>query len=289
MGVSVVIAARNEFWLNRTLADIYQKFEGNFEVVVVLDGPTQYPVNHIYPNLYVYENASPVGIRPSINEAIRRSQYDYILKTDAHCMFCEEFDTLLTGACDKESVMVARRYTLDTAGFWEKRPRAVDYYYLSCPWTHPHSMMMQSCPWITRTEQRESARTDELMCFQGSMWFMHKDHWNWLGGLTENLSYAEHHEISMKTWLGGRRVLINKNAWYAHPRKNVTGYRMELDEVYHDHEISARYWMSQPGFTDLINRFWPLPTENNRHRIEKYYWPENWRMQYDVIRNSVQV
>ncbi len=282
MGVSVIIPARNELWLNRTLSEIYQKFRGVFEVIVVLDGPTTYPVNRLYPDLYVVENPEPEGIRPAINKAVSMSHYDYLLKVDAHCKFCEGFDTILRYDCDDESVVVARRYSLDV-DTWERCGRIVDYYYLSCPWTHPHSMMMQSCPWIARTESQDDIRRDDLMCFQGSMWFMSRQHWDWLGGFQENLSYAEHHEISMKTWLGGRRVLINKDAWYAHPRKSVSGYRMNMDQVYHDHEISARRWISMPEFPRLIDKFWPLPTEHNRHRIEKYYWPENWRTYYGAI------
>jgi len=111
---------------------------------------------------------------------------------------------------------------------------------------------------------------------------MSREHWDWLGGLEIGQEiYAEHHEISMKTWLGGRRVVNNKNAWYAHPAKSVKGYHMSLRQVYKDHDHSARYWVMQPGFESLIDKFWPLPTEHNRHHTEKYYWPEDWKKYYD--------
>jgi len=83
-------------------------------------------------------------------------------------------------------------------------------------------MMMQSCPWISRTDERMDIPIDDLMCFQGSMWFMSRKHWDWLGGLATDMTFAEHHEISMKTWLGGGRVVINKNIWYAHREKRRT-------------------------------------------------------------------
>ena len=140
--------------------------------------------------------------------------------------------------------------------------------------------MMQSCPWISKSND---LIIDDLMCFQGSMWFMSRKHWDWLGGLEEHLTYAEHHELSMKTWLGGHRVVVNKDVWYAHPRHFKRGWHLDIGHVYRDHDRSARYWTENKwpervhDFDWLVEKFWPLPTEHNRHRTEKYYWPEDWR------------
>ncbi len=287
MSVSIIIPSRNEKYLSKTIDDIYSKATEDIEVIVVLDGPTQYPVTS-YSDVKVIDNPEPIGIRPSINQAVKASTGDYILKVDAHCMFGWEFDKKLREDCDDNWITVARRYTLDLDR-WERCPRAVDYYYLSCPWTHPKRYMMQSCPWISRTEERMNTNPiDDLMCFQGSLWFMSKKHWDWLGGLTVGKEvYAEHHELSMKTWLGGGRVVINKNVWYSHPKKPVSGYHMSMRQVYEDHYTSAMYWIHNEwegqvhDYDWLIDKFWPLPTEHNRHRIEKYFWPEDWKKYYD--------
>jgi glycosyltransferase involved in cell wall biosynthesis len=264
--ISVVIPCRGDIWLHKTIDGICESFAGNYpyEIVVVQD-----------------EN-----IRPAINQAIENSHGDYIIKTDSHCKFCPDFDTIMMDNYVEDTVMVARRYTLDLET-WERSPRIVDYYYLSCPWTHPKGMMMQSCPWISKTEANMNTPIDDLMCFQGSMWMMSRKHWNWLGGLeTDDMVYAEHHEISMKTWLGGKRVLINKNAWYAHPAKINRSYHMSMRQVYKDHDYSARYWTDNRwerqvhNFDWLIDKFWPLPTKNSRHRTEKYYWEEDWKSRY---------
>jgi len=129
------------------------------------------------------------------------------------------------------------------------------------------------------------------------MWFMSRKHWDHLGGLEIGKEiYAEHHELSMKTWLGGGRVIINKNTWYAHPKESVRGYHMSMRQVFKDHDHSARYWLGNVwrdrvhDFEWLIDKFWPLPTEHNRHKIEKYYWPEDWKDYYDrVMRNRLQI
>lgn len=286
MSTSVIIPSRNEAHLNRTLDSIYAKFVGDFEVIVYLDGESEFPVNCTHPNMSVIESTNPVGVRKAINDAVAFSQGDYILKLDAHCGVGENFDQILHDSCEDNWVMVARRYTLDT-NTWKKYSRNVDYYYLSCPWTNRRAFMMQSCPWIGKTGERSNIPIDDLMAFQGSMWFMSRNHWDWLGGLElGNEDYAEHHEISMKTWLGGGRVVINKRAWYAHPRTNSRGYHMSINQVYRDHELSARKWTGNQwggrihDFDWLIDKFWPLPMENTRHRIERYYWPEDWKKYY---------
>lgn len=286
--ISVLIPSRNEKYLNRTIDDIYRQFRGKFEVIVVLDGYTDYPVSRFYSNLHIIENEKPLGIRTSINQAVANSKGNCLLKVDAHVGFDEGFDVKLRMDCEEDQVMVARRYTLDLDS-WKKYSRNVDYFYLSCPWTHKHSFMMQSCPWISYTEAHMDKPIDDLMCFQGSMWMMSRNHWDWIGGLTTDMEYAEHHEISMKTWLGGRKVVINKNTWYAHPSKNTGGYHMSINTVYRDHDRSARYWTENRwngrvhDFEWLINKFWPLPFENTRHKTEKYYWPEEWRTYCNVV------
>lgn len=284
--ISVIIIARNERLLSNTIRDIFQKFTGKFEVIVVLDGASEYPISldKYYPNLYVINKDVSEGVRPAINDAIYSSSGDFILKTDAHCSFCKDFDTIMESNCDSNWVSVASRYTLNIQD-WTFEPRRVDYFYLSCPWNNPDHFMMQSCPWISKSSNCD---IDDLMSFQGSMWFMSRKHWEWLGCLNMGgEKYAEHHEISMKTWLGGGRVVINKNGTYAHPKESVRGYHMSMSQVYADHDHSARFWTENKwnrrvhDFDWLVDKFWPLPTADNHHRLEKYVWPEDWRKYYD--------
>lgn len=280
--ISVIITARNEPYLAMTIRSVQDATNIPIEFIAVLDGETDYSLPN-YSNLTIIKNVNPMGIRVSLNQAVAASKGTHLLKLDGHCLVADGFvETLLRHYQDK-SVMVARRFTLDLMDF-QPKPRAVDYYYLSCPWTYPRGFpMMQSCPWIGYEREED---IDDLMCFQGSMWFMSKEHWNWLGGFETDLIYAEHHEISFKTWLGGRRVTTNKKTWYAHPSRSISGYRMDMNEVYRSHEQSARYWTGNQwpaqvyDFDWLIEKFWPLPTEDNHHRLEKYVWPLDWRKYY---------
>lgn len=285
--VSVLVPARNEKYLSKTINDIYTNAIGDIEVIIVLDGETQYPIPEHRPNLKIIKNKEPIGLTASIDKAASASEGDYLIKTDSHCRFGEGFNAKLLKNIEENWVVVPRRWTLDLET-WQIHPRMVDYFYLSCPWTHPQ-FMMQSCTWISKTEQKQDTLIDDMMCFQGSMWMMSKKHWKNLR-IFESIgdSYAEHHEISMRTWLGGGRVVINKNAWYAHPKRyDERGYRMSINKIYRDHKRSATFWINNEwkdrvhDFDWLIDKFWPLPLEHTRHRLEKYFWETDWRKYYD--------
>ena len=287
--ISIIILARNEKYLTKTVEGIYSNAEGDFETIIVLDGETDYPIPDHYPDLTIIENPEPIGIVPSLEKAVAASEGEYLIKLDSHCAVDEGFDVKLRNDYEDNWVVVPRRYTLDLST-WEKYPRIVDYFYLSCPWTHP-KFMMQSCPWISGAGEKSDILIDDLMAFQGSMWFMSRKHWDRLGIFNAiGDSYAEHHEISMRTWLGGGRVVINKNTWYAHPARNDDrGYQMSFNKVFRDHKRSALYWTGNKwadrihDYDWLIDKFWPLPTERKKHRLEKYFWPEDWRNYYDRI------
>ena len=102
--VSVLIPARNEIFLQKTIQDILAKAKGDIEVVVVLDGywPTETKREHwSTPPIiddkrvkYVHRG-TPRGMRDGINSAASLSTGEYLLKSDAHCMFDEGFDEKL--------------------------------------------------------------------------------------------------------------------------------------------------------------------------------------------------
>jgi hypothetical protein len=145
---------------------------------------------------------------------------------------------------------------------------------------------------------------DETMTFGGSVWFMTKEHFqNRLhemsseGYGTFNL---EQHELGLKTWLGGGRVMVNKHTWYAHYGAD---YHLRPYHTNEDREISiartleagvwsTTYWWTNQwkdrihDFDWLVNHFWPLPTGLHRTNRERAVWPEDWRTFYESINNN---
>lgn len=134
---------------------------------------------------------------------------------------------------------------------------------------------------------------DETMSMHGSMWFMPANYYrNNLQGLDTNINTSnsgDGEEIILKTWLGGGKVMVNKNTWYAH-LQDVTATDRLWPDKFRDSEDSCRklaeYWTDNEwngqiySFDWLIDRFWPLPTQSYHHRRDRYLWPENWKELY---------
>jgi len=280
---SVIIPSRNEKLLERTIDDIFAKAAGEVEVIAVLDDKTDYPLPE-RPGLTFIRRDRPLGIRPSINEAVSIATGKYLFKVDAHCAFAPRFDEALKN-CDENWMVVPRLYTLIHETWSPKLDTAIDYYYLSCPWNHPKYFQMQSCFWATKTREKPEPFIDEIMAFQGSAWFMPVSFWHrYIHELDTSFGeYCEHQEISLKAWLGGGQVMVNKNTWYAHDhRTNRTrGYHRAISLFHKSHIAVARYftenlWQHQiHKFDWLIEKFWPLPTKETENEL--FYWPENWR------------
>ena len=280
--VSVVIPSRNEKLLAKTVDDIFAKATGEIEVIVILDGPTSYPLPAERPSLKFIRKAKPEGLRIADNDGARVATGKYLLKTDAHCMFGEGFDEILKTDMESDWVAVPRRFSLNP-DLWLPKPHpGVDYFYLGCPWTDP-LFLMRNRHWKSKASHSRHIPIDDQMTIHGSMWFTTLDHFrNRIGGLDEERfgSFAgEPQEIVLKTWLGGGRVIINKNTWYAHlhsAMQRPRGYRLTKAEMLDGYIASAHYrtenkWEDRiHDFDWLIEKFWPVPS-----------WPKNWREYYE--------
>lgn len=284
--VTVIIPSRNERFLPQTVGDVLAKARGEIEVIVVLEGywPSD-PENPLPedPRLTILHRPLARGLRAAVNDSAAIARGEYLLKTDAHCLFSEGYDLALTAQCEKDWVVIPRRYSLDAEAWVERHDKApVDYEYLDCPYINPGGFQWSGVVWRERARERAHLLLDENMTFQGSCYFMHRDQfWKRLGGLSEE-GYGtfaqEPQEISNKTWLGGGRVMTNKTVWYAHLHKGKTygrGYSMSQGELARGKEYSAHYWLENQwagrvhDIDWLVERFSPIPG-----------WPGDWKQEY---------
>jgi glycosyltransferase involved in cell wall biosynthesis len=278
--VSVIVPARNEMLLTRTVNDIFYKAVGDIEVIVVLDGPTRYEIPKERKGLRFIRKPKPEGLLPGINDAVGIAKGRYLMKIDAHSAICDGFDGIFKEDCEDDWLVVGRRFTLDIKTFRKKPGSMVDYFYVGCPWTNRDRFIMKNRHWKSRMRKRKDIMIDEQMTIHGSIWFTTVEHFKERIGnfKTEFGSFVgEPHPLVFKTWLGGGKVMINKKVWYAHA-DTVRGetYLLKRGETFRDRESSARYWTSNRwggrkyDFDWLIDRFWPLPN-----------WPKNWRELYE--------
>jgi glycosyltransferase involved in cell wall biosynthesis len=300
--VSIVIPARNERFLTKTVADVLTKAAGEVECVVVLEGwdhatgwagkddwagltPADWTTLQAkHPNLHTIYHAEPRGMRGAINEAVASAVSrgaKYLLKLDAHCLVDEGYDEKLKAHCEPNWVVVPRRHRLDAEN-WKiddggKPP--IDAHYLSFP-DDPNDFGgpgLNGKVWMERARERAHIEIDEEMSSQGSGWFMHADYFNELE-LMDEASYGpfwnEFQELGLKCWLSGGQVMVNKKTWYAHlhkGRKYGRGYHLNESWLKQGRNHTMKWlfneaWTKQTlPFSTLIERFWPVPT-----------WPEGW-------------
>lgn len=280
--VSVIIPARNELFLPQTIDDLIKKAAGDVEVIAVLDGYWPDPQLPDYPNLHIIHRAKPMGMRAGINAAAAIAKGEYLLKTDAHCLFGQGYDEILQKDCDDNWIVIPRRYSLD-AEKWECAPKEmIDYEHLFYPYTpgHEHEPGLHARPWLQRGRERREVLLDEDMSFQGSCWFMKAEHFHRrIGGMDERgyeTFMGEPQEIGFKTQLGpwNGKIMRNKATFYAHLHKGKTYgrmYSMSQSERARGNAYSFDYWW---------NNRWPERVHDLDWLIDRFSppgWPEDWK------------
>jgi glycosyltransferase involved in cell wall biosynthesis len=223
--ITAIIPARNEPYLKKTIENLLSQAVGEIEVRVVLDG--YWPDQFVEDKRVTYIHYSePRGMRNAINACVATAQGEFILKTDAHCIFSKGFDKELSGYIKDNWIVIPRRYALDVKN-WQIEKRTDNKYPID---VMKLSDELQGIP----TTERKDNGFIETESFQGSCWFMHKDYFNKLGLMDEKKYggfWQEAQEMAMKCKKDGGKVMRNTKAWYAHWHKtDGRGYALQEDK-----------------------------------------------------------
>jgi glycosyltransferase involved in cell wall biosynthesis len=288
--VSVIIPARDCPFLKPTVEDIFAKAKGDIEVIVMLDGCWPDPSLKTHKNLVLVHTGTVKGMRTNINAAARIAKGKYIMKSDDHCMFGEGFDEILKADCKPGWLAIPSRYSLDPEK-WERTRGPVDYLTLTYPFVDDdlygkgfHGKKWRGERGITGgywhpEKTRKDILIDDIITFQGSSWFMHKDKFLDIEGFDDKkyTFFQEAQELGFKVWLSGGRVVRNKKTWYAHLHKGKkygSSFGLSKKGKYRDEDISVDFWMNNRwhkqtrNFKWLIDKFWPIDG-----------WPKDWESQ----------
>ena len=221
--LSIIIPARNEIFLQKTIDDLLIKATGDIEIIVILDG--YWPITTLKdnPKLKIIHRGKSMGMRSCINSGVAISSGEYLMKLDAHCMVDKGFDEKLINESKKNWIQVPTRKRLDAKNWCVQKTSKPDinYMYLTTPNEKDgyHAVL-----WEKKNKDPELKKIliDDLMTFQGSCWFMEKSYFYELE-LMDEKNYGEFgneaQELGFKCWLSGGRVIRNKKVWYAHLHK----------------------------------------------------------------------
>lgn len=254
--LSVIIIARNEEFLSRTVDDVLAKKRGNTEVIVILDGGWAEPRIKDHKDVTIVYHKESIGQRAAINEAARLSQAKYIMKLDAHCIVSEGFDEVLIKDGDKlgpKVVQVPRMYNLHVFD-WKCKKCGNRWYQGPTPkecqnpgeqrgknkdcdgkeferimvwkprmnrksdhYRFDKNLKFQYWGSLGNRPGNDSHITETMSCLGACFVWNRERYWE-LGGSDElHGSWGQQGtEIACMAWLSGGKLVTNKNCWFSH-------------------------------------------------------------------------
>lgn len=301
MDLSVIIPARNEMFLQRTIEDILQNIRADTEIIAVLDGYWPVPSVVDHPRVNIIHYSESIGQRAATNAGARLSQAKYVMKCDAHCAFDEGFDVKLMDGYEPDWTLVPLMYNLhgfdwqckhcgnrtyqgpelttcskckQSAGFemvvvWQPRWPRITY-----SWRFDKNLQFQY--WKEHRNRPETRRGDyiETMSLIGACFFMSRDRYWKLEGLDEGHGGWGQvgTEVACKSWLSGGKLLTTKKTWFSHMfRTRNDGfsfpYPISGNDVKKAKKYSQDLWM---------NNKWPKQVHKLEWLVEKFKPVPDW-------------
>lgn len=280
--LSILIPARNEVWLSRTVEDVLRHSTTNTDVWVVLDGPSERPVSlPTDRRLNVIALDESIGQRAATNLAARECGAEFIMKLDAHCSVDDKFDQKLLDlvpVVGKTAIQVPVQYNLhvfdwicQTCGertyqgptptvcgkcegrihtkdiIWKRRDTRI-----SEAWRMDAQLHFQYWPEYTNRMKaiNPMATHWDIMTCLGACWFVSSEWYTHLEGLDEQHgSWGQMGtELACKTWLSGGSMILNRTTWFAHLFRTQGGdfsfpYPITFQDQESAREYSRKLWL----------------------------------------------
>lgn len=292
--LSILIPARHEQFLARTVQDILEHKEGRTQVIIFLDGEWSDPGIPDHPDVVIIHSSVSIGQRAATNQAARVSTAKYLMKCDAHVSFSQGFDVQMMADMQDNWTMVPIMRNLH-AFDWVCEKGHRRYQGPSGACLECGLPTVQDVVWIAKNSpQSKSYRFDREMHFQyfgefskrpegqgdltptmglqGSCFMMTREkYWELDICDEEHGSWGQQGvEVACKTWLSGGEVRVNHKAYYAHMFRTQGGdfgfpYPISGRQVEHARKYSKALWLGNSwpkaihDLQWLIDKFAPVP------------------------------
>jgi ribosomal protein L37E len=291
--LSILIPARNEMFLQRTIDDILAHAEGDTEIIAILDGWRPDPPISDHPRVILVHHSQSIGQRAATNEAARISQARYVMKCDAHCAFDQGFDVKMMADMQDDWTMVPTMYNLH-AFDWvcqvcgKRRYQSPSGPCADCGGVTERDILWKAKKRPTTTamrfdrnlkfaywrayKKRQKGDLVDTMSILGACFMMTRDKYFELGICDEaHGSWGQQGtEVACKTWLSGGRLVCTKKTWFAHLFRTQGGdfgfpWPASGKEIAKAREYSKRLWIggewpqAKHDLDWLIAKFAPVP------------------------------
>lgn len=293
--LTVMIPARNEEFLGRTIQDVLEHIRGNTEIIAILDGYLPDTPLKPDPRVTIIYNPVAVGQRGATNQAAKIAKGKYVMKIDAHVALDDGFDVKMVDAFKEVGDNVTmipvmrnlhvfdwvceeghRRYqspsgVCETCG----KPTIKDIVWIPKKSPQTHSFRFDKTMHFQYWGEWSKTQTGDLretMSIQGSCFMLTKERYFALDICSEDFhSWGQQGvEVACKTWLSGGRVLVNMRTWYAHMFRTRGGdfgfpYPNPQDKVNQNRELSRELFQKDK---------WPLATRKFQWLLDKFNPPD---------------
>lgn len=292
--LSILIPARCEMFLSRTIDNILENIEGQTEVIVGLDGAWADPPIKDDPRVTIIHVSESIGQRAMTNALASLSKAKFVAKCDAHCAFDKGFDVKLMADMQDDWTMVPtmrnlwafdwicpdghRRYqspsgpckecgketTRDIKWIGKEKPQSNSY----CFDPEPHFQYFRQF----KTRPEAQGDLTETMSLQGSFFMMTREKYWELGICDEAFGSwgSQGIEVAMKTRLSGGKVMVNHKTWYAHlfrtqggdfsfPYPQQNSKVQEAKSCVKDLFFNAKWDKQIYPLSKVIEQFYPVP------------------------------
>ncbi|MCR4324159.1 MAG: glycosyltransferase [Candidatus Curtissbacteria bacterium] len=311
MDLSILIPARQEEFLARTIQDILDNSEASTEIIAILDGYLPNPPLPVSDKVTVIYNPVSVGQRAGTNQAAKIAKGKYLMKCDAHVAFDKGFDRKMLKAFEDigdNAVIIPgmrnlhafdwvcpdghRRYqspsgpcetcgkptTKDVVWIPKKSPFTFTFRFDKTMHFQYHGALAKDPENLKGVNGNPNYR--ETMSIQGSCFMITKEKWFELDICSEDFhSWGQQGvEVACKMWLSGGQVISNIDTWYAHMFRTRGGdfgfpYPNPQDKVNANRELSRELFQKDN---------WPLATRKFQWILDKFN-PPDWGISKGAI------
>lgn len=265
--LSVVIPSYKDKYLNKTIESILVNsgLDNDIEIIAVLDGYWTHDVINDKRVRYVHLGKNR-GMRGAINAGVSVANGKYLMRTDEHCCFGENFAKIILSTIQDNWIVTARRYFLNPVDWVVMDEPCVDFEKLVIQ----DNIKFSGQRWNSRSKELADVPIAETMAMQGSFWIMPHAWWDKVIVKLQIEGYGplyqDSHEMVFKTWKAGGKLVLNKETWYAHkhrsyPRTHNNGttenpsnndacwkYSLDTWREYYEKEILPK-WNLQSSIT----------------------------------------
>ncbi len=305
MELSVIIPARNEQFLSKTIEDVLVNMRGNTEVIAVCDGNWPDPPIKDDPRVHLIHHSQSIGQRAATNEAARMSQAKYLMKLDAHCSVDEGFDVKMMKDMQDDWTMIPRLFNLHVFNWLCKCGHSLYQGPTPLKCAKCGDKMEREMIWKPRLnrrsdfmlfdselrfgywskyEKRPESKGDivDVMSTLGACWMLTRKKYFELNICDEAFgSWGQQGtEVACKTWLSGGRLVVNKKTFYSHafrtqggdwgfpyPNPGIEKARAHCKDLF----LNNKWDKAIHPLSWLLEKFWPIPgwTEEDLTKVRK--------------------